>query len=68
MKNKPPLGIKPRWLHEEHRAIEIIEALDRYVKHGDTIIPDDWTTELNSLIDSINDHRERKPNILDYER
>ena len=31
---KPPLGLKPERLHEEDRINEIIDALDRYIKHG----------------------------------
>ncbi len=45
---KPPLGIKPRTLVEHQRALELCEAMVRYLKAGRTI-PPAWVRELSEL-------------------
>ena len=45
---KPPLGIMPRWRHDELRGSEIIKALVRYDK-VDMVIPPVWIEELNEI-------------------
>ena len=48
MNNKPPIGIMPRWLHDEKRAMEIKEAIRRY-QAADYPIPIEWVEELKDL-------------------
>lgn len=45
---KPPLGLKPRWVHEAQRVNEIFKAMERFseVEHP---IPMDWIYELEEL-------------------
>lgn len=43
--DKPPLGLRPRYIVAQERAIEIVEAVDRYVRAGKQI-PAEWLTEL----------------------
>jgi hypothetical protein len=45
---KPPLGLKPRWLHEEQRLAEVREALERYEGLIDPP-PDEWLGEYKWL-------------------
>lgn len=45
---RPPLGLKPRWLHEEQRIIEIEEAFSRYLE-AKTEPPIEWTEEILEL-------------------
>jgi len=45
----PPLGVKPRWLHEEDRLRELHEAMMRHKDAGEPI-PRDWITEYNDLM------------------
>ena len=50
---KPPVGLRPRYVVQQLRLIEILEAFMRYV-HEDIRIPDDWIrefAELNSYIE-----------------
>lgn len=45
----PPLGLKPRWLRDEERSSEIINAMLRYSTAG-MVTPKEWILELNDLI------------------
>ena len=47
---KPPLGLKPRFVHNRNRAIEIFQAMGRYVEAGQQI-PRAWLDELCELED-----------------
>lgn len=33
---KPPLGLKPKWIHDQQRQGEIIAAINRYLEAGKT--------------------------------
>jgi hypothetical protein len=46
---RPPLGLKPKWLHDSERKIDIIEAMERYAKVKKPI-PIEWIDELKQLI------------------
>jgi len=46
---KPPVGLKPKWLHDEQRLDEIKAAISRYTEKGEPI-PQEWIEEYNSLI------------------
>ena len=46
---KPPLGLKPRYIHEAGRAVEILDACHRYSESGKAI-PIEWTLELRELL------------------
>ena len=50
--NKPPLGLKPRWLHEMHRIQEIIDAMKRY-SEVEKPIPTEWVDELKELTTNL---------------
>lgn len=43
---KPPLGLVPRFIRDEERVQEIIEAVDRYNEAGKPV-PQEWLDELN---------------------
>ena len=45
---KPPIGLRPRFIYEEHRIEEIEEAMGRYRDAGKTV-PKEWTEEHNEL-------------------
>ena len=45
---KPPIGLKPRWLHETNRIQDIIDAIKRYSEAKEPI-PIEWVDELNEL-------------------
>lgn len=45
---KPPLGLKPRYIHEKCRGIEIVRAMARYITK-DKAIPEEWFDELQYL-------------------
>lgn len=46
---KPPIGLKPKWLHDELRVCEIAAAIQRYVAVGKEI-PVKWVEEYNEII------------------
>jgi anthranilate/para-aminobenzoate synthase component I len=53
-KQKPPLGLKPRQIHDEHRYEEICAACKRYVEAGiANAIPSEWFTELIELAPKV---------------
>ena len=58
---KPPLGLRPRFIVVEHRTLEILEAMIRYVQVGYQV-PIEWREELNDLLDDDHWHR----NEADY--
>jgi hypothetical protein len=45
---EPPLGLKPKKVHDEERLIEIVDAMYRYVSAGHTI-PAEWFAEAQFL-------------------
>ena len=47
---KPPLGLKPRWIHIKQRERKIIEAMERFTNAGESI-PIEWIEELKDLIE-----------------
>jgi hypothetical protein len=44
---KPPIGLKPKWLHDEQRQRECKEAIERYV-NARRKVPQEWLDEYNS--------------------
>lgn len=44
----PPLGVTPRYIHDERRAEELAAAIIRYADCG-LPIPTDWVAEYNEL-------------------
>lgn len=49
---KPPLGLRPKAIHETERIREIMDAIDRLLSKG-CDIPEIWVEELSERIDSI---------------
>lgn len=47
--NKPPLGIKPKWLCDELRLNEIKEGINRYLSTS-CPIPIEWIKEYNEIV------------------
>jgi hypothetical protein len=45
---QPPLGLKPRWLHIEHRITEIEKAVERY-RAAQLEVPVEWYEEYFDL-------------------
>ena len=48
---KPPLGLKPKWIHDGQRIREIFEAMERFSDAGEPI-PREWIDELRELVTS----------------
>lgn len=44
----PPFGLKPKYIHDEHRAIDISKAIVRYLNNR-LPIPIEWVQEYNEL-------------------
>lgn len=45
---KPPLGVKPKYIHDEERAEDISEAIVRYL-NARLPLPYEWIREYNGL-------------------
>ena len=48
---KPPIGLKPRWIHDSERAKEILDAMARYTD-ANMSIPKKWIDELRDLYEN----------------
>ncbi len=46
--NKPPLGLKPKFIHDEERRDNIKASVSRYLEYGKKI-PVEWIEEYNLL-------------------
>lgn len=49
---KPPLGLKPRRIHQSQRLQEILEAIQRYEK-TEKEIPSEWIEEYNEILEKM---------------
>lgn len=50
MVEKPPLGLRPRWIVVEQRINEIKQALHNYLDTPKYPIPHEWIEEYNQLV------------------
>ena len=64
--SKPPIGITPRWLLDEERAIEIEQAIARY-NEANYSIPFEWIKELNEVYERLNKFYHIQSNRLYYQ-
>lgn len=48
MEAKPIIGLKPKYIHDEERRVEIFEAMQRYAEVQKPI-PIEWVVELKIL-------------------
>ena len=46
---KPPMGLKPRYIHDGERIDEILCAIERYTD-ANMSIPKSWVEELRDLL------------------
>ena len=54
---RPPRGLKPKFIHDEHRLKEVSAAIARYT-NARLPIPSEWIIEYNELINIVlNDKR-----------
>ena len=44
---KPPIGLKPKWIHDKQRQTEIMAAINRYLE-VDKTPPKEWVIEFAS--------------------
>lgn len=54
MNDRPPLGLRPRYVVNTLRQQEILEAMQRYAAFG-AVIPRHWIDELSDLCDWLRD-------------
>lgn len=45
---RPPVGLKPKEIHDTIRALEILDAMERYAK-ASMAAPAEWVLELKEL-------------------
>lgn len=50
---RPPLGLMPKFIWQEHRLEAIKEAIERHLDDGTHVIPNEWITEYNQLISDL---------------
>lgn len=46
---KPPIGLKPKFIHRKERINDILDAMERYTKAECLILPE-WVDKLRELI------------------
>lgn len=56
---KPPLGLRPRYVVAWERIIEITNAIDCYVNAGRNL-PSDWLGELSELYGYLAEYRDEQ--------
>lgn len=49
---KPPLGLTPKAVWMEDRVLDIVDAMNRYVK-ANMEVPIEWIKEYNELVKQI---------------
>mgnify|MGYP001403173461 CR=1 FL=1 len=49
---KPPIGLKPRYIHDAQRHREVKEAMLRYID-DDRMVPIEWWEEYNYFLKPI---------------
>nr|WP_180272986.1 hypothetical protein [Bacillus pumilus] len=49
MTTEPPLGVIPKWMHDERRAEDLAAAIERRIS-ARLEIPLEWFEEYNNLI------------------
>ena len=49
MEERPPLGLMPRSIHDKARILEILAAMDRYIR-ADKAVPAKWFNELREIM------------------
>ena len=50
-KKKPPVGLKPKWIHDQQRQREIMIAINRYLE-ADITPPKEWALEFASYCEA----------------
>ena len=50
MDKKPPLGVMPKYVHDQHRLSDLFQAVLRYMTEG-CGIPPEWRDEIINLLD-----------------
>ena len=53
MREQPPLGLKPKYMHDEQRLDDITSAIMRYMSVNKEI-PEEWIKEYNELCRNLN--------------
>lgn len=64
MIDKPPLGLKPKYIHDAERAQEIKCAIARYMEHKKRV-PPEWVDEFNELTNP--DHKADEIKLIGIE-
>lgn len=49
MNDRPPLGVKPRPIHDQSRMSDLFNAVLRYMTFGQKI-PTEWIEEIDDLL------------------
>lgn len=56
---KSPLGLIPKWLHDEQRFDDVRAAIERYFK-ARLKIPNAWVEEYNQFVEKQSDDKKIK--------
>lgn len=49
---KPPLGIKPKWLWKEERLLELVRCISRHAQ-ASAPVKQEWIDEMDELIREV---------------
>lgn len=56
---RPPIGLYPRFLHDEKRLDDVTQAILRYID-AHKVVPTEWWEEYNELAEREQKRKERK--------
>lgn len=57
-KKRPPIGLYPRFLHDEKRLDDVTQAILRYID-AHKVVPAEWWEEYNELAEREQKRKER---------
>ena len=63
---KPPLGIMPRKIHDEHRGNALSAAIGRYISAGKQV-PVEWVEELMDICGIVDESKDKFGPVLSDE-
>ena len=58
MDKKPPLGVMPKYVHDQHSLSDLFQSVLRYMTEG-CAIPQEWKAEIDDLISTYMEEGKR---------
>ena len=56
MDRRPPLGVMPKYVHDQHRMSDLFNAVLRYMTEG-CKLPKEWIAEIDKLLNEYSEDK-----------